>query len=225
MMPARPRLVTFDFYTALVDYRATIAPLLSRVLGDAADAALAPQWRAKQLEWAQLSNSLGRDRIPFRACTRLALVHVLARRHIALRERDIDGLVAAWDRLAPWPEAPATLAAIKARGYAIAILSNGDEAMLRSGAAAFHVAFDAVLASDYAGHYKPHPSMYALPTTRLGVPARDVLHVAGSGNDVLGAKRAGLRCAWSNRSGEPPADPAVRADDEFADLSALLALL
>jgi len=136
------RLVTFDFYTALVDYQATIVPALRCTLGEAVDAAgLARAWRAKQLEWAQLSNSLSRARIPFRECTRLALVHVLARQHIELADSDVDGLVGAWNRLAPWPEAPATIAAIKARGYAIAILSNGDEAMLRSGAKAFDVAF------------------------------------------------------------------------------------
>lgn len=220
------RLVTFDFYTALVDYQATIVPALRRALGAAADATLlARAWRAKQLEWTQLSNSLSRARIPFRECTRLALVHVLARHRIDVTEPDVEALVAAWDRLAPWPEAAATVATIRARGYAVAILSNGDEAMLRSGAAAFDVAFDHVFASDQAGCYKPHPAMYALPASRAGITARDVLHVAGSGNDVLGAKLAGLRCVWSNRAGEPPADAAVRADAELGDLSGLLALL
>jgi 2-haloacid dehalogenase len=220
------RLVTFDFYTALVDCQATIVPALRRTLHEPVDVdALGRAWRAKQLEWAQLSNSLGRGRIPFRQCTRPALRHVLARHRIEARESDVDALVAAWDRLRPWPEAAAVLGTIKALGYAIAILSNGDEAMLRSGAEAFDVTFDDVFASDQAGHYKPHPSMYALPATRARVAAREVLHVAGSGNDVLGAKLAGLRCVWSNRFGEPPADAAVRADDEFRDLSGLLAIL
>jgi 2-haloacid dehalogenase len=225
-MPQRPQLVTFDFYTALVDCHATIVPALRRTLSEAVDAAdLGREWRTKQLEWTQLSNSLGRDRIPFRECTQLALRHVLARHRIRAGESDIGILVAAWDCLSPWPEAVATLRTLKARGYSIAILSNGDEAMLRSGAAAFDVAFDHVFASDQAGHYKPHPSMYALPTTRAGIATRDVLHVAGSGNDVLGAKLAGLRCAWSNRPGEPPADARGLADHEVRDLSGLLAIL
>jgi 2-haloacid dehalogenase len=222
----RPQLVTFDFYTALVDCQATIVPALRSALGETFDAAaLGREWRAKQLEWTQLSNSLARARIPFRECTRLALVNVLARHRIAVGGSDVEALVDAWDRLVPWPEAAAAVATIKARGYAIAILSNGDEAMLRSGAAAFDVAFDYVFASDHAGRYKPHPDMYALPTTRAGIAPRDILHVAGSGNDVLGAKLAGLRCAWSNRAGEPPTDAAVHADVELRDLSGLLALL
>jgi len=76
-----------------------------------------------------------------------------------------------------------------------------------------------------AGHYTPHPSVYALPEKILGV-ARDAgLHVAGSGNDVLGARLAGLRCAWSNRGGDLVIDPAVRADHEMRDLSGLLDIL
>jgi 2-haloacid dehalogenase len=225
-MHERPRLVTFDFYTALVDCQATVVPALRAALGAKVDAeVLAREWRAKQLEWTQLSNSLGRERIPFRECTRLALRHVLARHRIGAGDGDIGTLVAAWDRMRPWPEAAATLGILKARGYSIAILSNGDEAMLRSGAGAFDVPFDHVFASDQIGHYKPHPAMYALPTTRAGIAARDLLHVAGSGNDVLGAKLAGLCCAWSNRAGEPPADASVRADHEPRDLSGLLAIL
>ena len=225
-MHERPRLVTFDFYTALVDCQATIVPALRGALGETVDAeALAREWRAKQLEWAQLSNSLCRGRIPFRECTRRALRHVLARHRIGAGEGEIGTLVAAWDRMRPWPEAAATLGTIKARGYAIAILSNGDEAMLRSGAAAFDVAFDHIFASEQAGHYKPHPRMYALPAMRTGIAGHAVLHVAGSGNDVLGARLAGLRCIWSNRTGEPPADASVRADHELRDLTELLAIL
>jgi FMN phosphatase YigB (HAD superfamily) len=67
--------------------------------------------------------------------------------------------------------------------------------------------------------------MYALPTTHAGIEARQLLHVAGSGNDVLGAKLAGLQCVWSNRTGEPPANASVRADHELRDLSGLLAIL
>lgn len=225
-VPHPPRLVTFDFYTALVDYEATIIPALQRVFGDTLDAsAVARAWRSKQLEWTQWSNSLARGRIPFRECTRRALVHVLARHGIAVRGFILHDLVAAWDRLVPWPEAASTLAAVKSRGYATAVLSNGDEAMLESGACVFDVAFDHILASDRAGYYKPHPAVYALPTSELGIAASDVLHVAGSGVDAMGAKLAGLRCAWSNRAGDPPTDADVPADAEFRDLSGLVAML
>jgi 2-haloacid dehalogenase len=221
-----PLIVTFDFYSALVDYETSVVPAVRAVCSDDLDApALTRTWRAKQLEWAQLSNSLQRGRIPFRECTQRALVHTFARAGRALARADVELLVAAWDHLAPWPEANATLRETKARGYRIAVLSNGDDAMLRAGLGAFDVEFDDVFASNDAGVYKPHPAMYALPAEALGCAPADILHVAGSAIDVLGAKLAGLRCAWSNRAGDPPLLPDTLADHPLRDLTGLLDIL
>lgn len=219
----RPALVTFDAYTALVDCQGGLAPAVREACGEAADAEqLARAWRAKQLEYAQISNSLQRGRIPFRLVTRRAMDYTFARAGIALTGEQGAALEAAWDRLPPWPEAKATLAELRARGYRLGILSNGDEEMLRALAGASGIDFDHILSSDHAGHYKPHPAMYALPRERLRLEPREVLHVAGSATDVLGAKLAGLPCAWSNRQGDLMLDPDVRADREMRDLAGLL---
>jgi len=41
----------------------------------------------------------------------------------------------------------------------------------------------------------------------------------------MGAKSAGLPCAWSNRSAELVLDPACKPDYEFQNLSGLLTIL
>jgi len=223
---SKPVLVTFDAYTALVDCEAGLVPAVREACGEAVDAVqLARAWRAKQLEYAQVSNSLQRGRIPFRLVTRRAMDYTFARAGIELTGEQGAALEAAWDRLPPWPEAKATLAELKARGYRLGILSNGDEEMLRALAASSGIDFDHILACDHAGHYKPHPSVYALPRERLRLEPREVLHVAGSGNDVLGCKLAGLPCAWSNRHGDRMIDPGVRADREMHNLAGLLEFL
>jgi 2-haloacid dehalogenase len=226
-LPERPGIVTFDFYTALVDCETSVAAVVREVCGcDDRDArALTRTWRQKQLEWAQLSNSLARGRIPFRECTRRALVRTFETARLTLAQDDVDSLLAAWDRLKPWPEASATLREIKARSYRIGVMSNGDEAMLRAGLHAFDVAFDDVFSSDRPGVYKPHPAIYALPSQALHCAAGDVLHVAGSAVDAMGAKLAGLRCAWSNRAADAPMLPDVLPDHEMRDLAGLLDIL
>lgn len=224
MIPAR--LVTFDFYTALVDYEGSLLPVVRQVCEPSADPVqLLRAWRAKQLEGALLSNSLQRGRVSFRELTRRALIYTFARAGQSLSKTGVDELVRAWDGLSPWPEAKSTLADLKARGYALGVLSNGDAAMLRAGLRHFDVMFDHVLASDHAGVYKPHPAIYALPQERLGFAREEVLHVAGSANDVAGAKLAGLRCAWSNRNGEPMLQPDVKPDYEMGSLADLLHIL
>ena len=221
---ARPRLLTFDVYTALFDCEGSLVPVVEGC-GLANAPALVRQWRAKQLEYAQLGNSLPGGRLSFRLVTRRALDYVLARSGAALSAPAIDRCMGTWDELRPWPEAEDALAGLAARGYLLGMLSNGDEEMLRALASRLRVRMDHVFASDRAGAYKPHPAMYALPLRELGIGREEFVHVAGSGNDVLGAKLSGLRCAWSNRTGDAMIDPAVRPDYETKDLAGLLGVL
>lgn len=221
----KPSLITFDVYTALFDVEQGISRAIEQACGKVDALGLARAWRAKQLEYAQVSNSLQRGRIPFRLITRRSMAYAFARANVSLSNGQRDDLCAAWDRLPPWPEARETLLELRARGYSLGLLSNGDEEMLRALARAIDIDFDAVLASDHAGHYKPHPAMYLLPRQRMGLEPHQVLHVAGSPNDVLGCKLAGLPCAWSNRKGDLMIDPEVRADHEIPDLAGLLRFL
>ena len=97
--------------------------------------------------------------------------------------------------------------------------------MLRAVLASLATPFDDIFASDHAGYYKPHPSMYALPLQARGIASHQILHVAGSATDVLGARSVGLPCAWSNRQHDRVLDPAYQANHEFVDLNGLLELL
>ncbi len=215
------RLITFDVYTALFDIEGSLASVVASALG-VDGLALVRTWRGKQLEYALISNSLARDRVPFRLITRRALDYALARASLDAPDSTRENMVEAWNHLRPWPEAEEVLAALKSRGYPIAVLSNGDEAMLRTLLARLSTPFDHVFASDQAGYYKPHPSVYALPLKALDLAPQQVLHVAGSATDVTGAKSAGLRCAWSNRFGDRVWDVAYKADHEFRDLRGML---
>ena len=133
--------------------------------------------------------------------------------------------MAGWLQLQLWPEAGAVLATVKARGYTMGLLSNGDTEMLQTLANRLPIPIDYVFASETAGQYKPHPSVYALPATQLSLQAGEILHVAGSPTDVMGTKATGLICAWSNRSDERVLDPTLDADYEFANLTGLLSII
>jgi len=220
------RLITFDVYTALFNIESGLVPALAQVVGGQADGrALFRTWRAKQLEQALISNSLGRERISFWTVTRRALDYAVGQARVEMPESARAQLTHAWNRLPPWGEAQSVLEALTARGYPLAVLSNGDEAMLRALIKHNALKFDYVFASDHAGFYKPHPSIYHLPLTTLGLAAGEVLHVAGGATDVTGAKSAGLPCYWSNRSGDLLLDPALKPDYEFQNLSGLLKIL
>jgi len=216
----KPVLVTFDVYMALLDIEGSLAPVVSNTLGLSRDAATAfvRTWRAKQMERAAISNSLGGARTSFRDATAMGLDYVAARGGIEISPDTRNALILAWDDINPWPEADEAIAAVKNAGCQTAILSNGDQDMLEAVARHFAAGFDHVLSSETAGKYKPHPAVYELPTNVLEIPKGNVLHVAGSANDVLGAIAAGLRCVWSNRHGDILLDPAYPPTKILPDL-------
>jgi len=224
---ARYALVTFDIYSALFDIAGSLSGKLREISGLAgADAEAAFQlWRAKQMERAAISNSLRLGRTSFREATRQALSYVERRYKLALSVEQRRELVMAWDRLTPWPEAPAVLDTLKVRGYPLAILSNGDKDMLKAVAEGLPVRFDHIFSSEEVGAYKPHPDVYALPQRTLDIPRHAILHVAGGANDVLGAVAAGLSCYWSNRNHDVVLDPAFAPKYDRPDLEGLLDVL
>lgn len=68
----RYELVTFDVYTALSDIANRLAPSVSQLIHlDGPNCVRA--WRRKHLEFALISNSLGRGRFSFEVITRRAL--------------------------------------------------------------------------------------------------------------------------------------------------------
>ena len=217
----KPDLVTYDVYMALLDIEGSLIPGVAQTLDLPPDAAtgFVRLWRAKQMERAAISNSLEKERTSFRDATGMGLDYVAAKHGLDMAPDTRASLVAAWDDLRPWPEADAAVSAVKAKGYKTAILSNGDQDMLEAVARHFSAGFDHILSSETAGKYKPHPAVYDLPTTLLGIAKPAVLHVAGSANDVLGAVAAGMPCVWSNRHGDVLLDPRYPPDAELPDLS------
>ena len=131
-----------------------------------------------------------------------------------------NDLVRSWYSLTPWPEADEVLSACRAKGFRLAILSNGDHEMLTTLAGEFLTSFDDIFSSEHCGVYKPHPDMYAMPGRELGI--EDYLHVAGSPTDAIGARSAGVCCYWSNRQGDRVLLPDFAPDHEGPDLAGVL---
>ncbi len=211
----------------LLDIQSSLVPLVSEALDiDAAGAyPLVRLWRDKQMARAAASNSLGMGRVSFRKCTRLGLNHMLARAGCNMNNAQMDRMISAWDRLIPWPDAREVIDECKLKGYSVALLSNGDQDQLNAINRAFGSVFDHVLSSETAGYYKPHPDVYGLTAKVLGIAKKDVLHVAGSGNDALGAEAFGMPCYWSNRTREVDMDPTYPPSFTGPDLTGLLNII
>ncbi len=109
-------------------------------------------------------------------------------------------LEARWDELAPWPGAGAALRRI-AREMPIGVATNCSQVLGVRAAGLIGAPFRSVVTAESAGFYKPDPRMYHAGVEALGVPAGEVLFVAGSPRDIRGAVSAGLEVVWHNPAG------------------------
>jgi 2-haloacid dehalogenase len=217
------RAVVFDAYGTLFDVAAVSRACAGVVADPAAFVAL---WRAKQLEYAFL-RALMRRYADFWDVTRDALSYAAAATGTVLASPQATALLEAWYHVEPFPDAPPALRELKARGLALAILSNGAPPMLdrlvrETGLAGL---FDRLLSVDALGTYKPDPSVYGLVERELGVPPAAALFVSSNFWDVAGARSFGLRVCWINRAGAPPDQLGQQPTHVLRSLGELPALL
>jgi 2-haloacid dehalogenase len=209
----------FDAYGTLFDFNTAAAGARDE-LGDDWQK-LSDLWRLKQLQYTWL-RGLGGHHAEFWQVTGDALDFALAQLKIdqpGLRARLMDLYL----RLGAYPEVPAMLSTLKARGMKLAILSNGSPTMLSAVVrnAGLEGVFDAVLSVEEVGVFKPHPSVYALAAQRLHLAPERICFLSSNGWDAYSAKAYGFRVLWCNRFGQAPERIPATPDGEIGDLSLL----
>ncbi|KAL1405673.1 hypothetical protein Q8F55_009312 [Vanrija albida] len=202
-----PAAIVFDAYGTLFDVYAvtTLAEAHFPSSGDS----LAQLWRLKQIEYTQLRTLADPERRrhykPFYEITLDALRFSARKLGLELSTAAEAELMAVYERLEAHPDVAGVLTALKARGIPLAILSNGNPAMLETMVTANGLTgiFDDILSVDTVRAYKPHPASYTLGTERYGAKASDIVFVSSNGWDAAGATWFGYNTFWCNRAGLP----------------------
>jgi 2-haloacid dehalogenase len=194
-------LCVFDAYGTLFDFNSAVARHRESV-GPTADA-LSELWRAKQIQYTWLRNSMA-DYASFWQVTGEALDHCLAAHRVgdpSVREKLLNAYLA----LDPFPEVPGMLATLRRAGMRCVILSNGNPEMLVPMVAGSGVAdqLEAVLSVEPAGVFKPDARAYRLVETRCGVPPSKTCFLSSNCWDAHGAAHFGFATVWVNRGGAP----------------------
>lgn len=222
------RAVTFDVYSALFDTLTGLAGAMGayfRVRGVSGDpAAVARTWRQKQMEYLLIANSLNRSGASNRMAIEAAARNAVRRLAPPPTPDEMRALVRTWERLPPWPEAVEVLQEVRRRAVILGALSNGDGDMLRALLGTLSVAFDHIISTE-GGKFKPHPSVYGKALQTLDVGAEELLHVAGSSTDAMGATAFGIRTVWVNQTGDAVLDPRLAPAYEVSDLRGVLRVL
>lgn len=182
---------------------------------------LSENWRRKQLEYSWLRAVMGAH-CDFWQVTKDGLDWAMEAS--GLTDAGLRGrLLALYRELEAYPEAPAMLGALKARGLATAILSNGSPAMLTDAARSAGIGglLDDMLSVESVGVFKPDARVYALVTERFSCRPDEVLFVSSNGWDAAGAAAFGFITAWVNRANLPVDRLPARPQYILPDLSTI----
>ena len=197
------RLLLFDVFGTLVDWRRSIAREVCEVLGarglEVDGAAFATAWRD---QYQPAMEEVRSGRIPF---CRLDVLH---RRNldIVLRDAGLEPvdeatrqhLNLAWHRLDAWPDVTPGLARLRAR-FRLAPCSNGNISLMADLARRHGWHWDAIAGAELARDYKPQAVVYLASAQAFDCAPHEAMMVAAHSADLAAAAAAGLRTAFIAR--------------------------
>jgi 2-haloacid dehalogenase len=208
--------LTFDCYGTLIDWEsgilAAVRPVLERHGKNVADDEILRSYARHEAEQEQGPYKPYRD----------VLSGVMAAMASDLGFRpspsDLGALPDSVGRWPPFPDTVESLARLKKR-YKLVILSNVDDDLFAETARHLRVDFDEVVTARQVGAYKPSRENFRVALARLGVPRRQVLHVAQSlYHDHVPAKELGWATVWVNRKSLRPGTGVAPAAEVVPDL-------
>jgi HAD superfamily hydrolase (TIGR01509 family) len=152
----------------------------------------------------------------------LILVDLLGRQ-IESGEADVYYDELAKAEVAPYPDAPGVLDALRARGHPVAIFTGTSSRAANILLADAGLSADVVVGGDLVRRPKPAGDGLALVANRLSVPSTSLAYIGDAPNDMRAARAIGglaAAAAWGHQY-----DPAEPADVTLAAPGAALDLL
>jgi 2-haloacid dehalogenase len=202
--------VVFDAYGTLYDIQ-SVASVTEEAFPGYGEI-ITQIWRIKQLEYTWLRSLMLRYQ-DFSVITRDSLTYTLRVLGLKYERAAFERIMEKYLHLDLYPDAAATLVAMK--GRKLAILSNGSTAMLDALVAnsGLDRVLDATISIDSKKVFKPSSEAYSLIESVLGVAPAEVLFVSSNPWDACGARAFGLNVAWIERvTPEAMALACVRSD-------------
>lgn len=197
----------FDVFGTVVDWRSGVAAEAAAAFaakGVAHDSsAFADAWRGEYQPAMERIRIGARGYVPLDDLHRENLDIVLEARGVASLFDDTEraALNHAWEKLPPWPDSVAGVAAIRAK-VPVATCSNGSIALMVALSRFAGLDWDAILGAEIAEGYKPEPKVYQRAAAALRLDPAEVLMVAAHNSDLAAARAAGLMTAFIPRPDE-----------------------
>ena len=222
----------FDVFGTVVDWRSSVIKeclSLEKNIGITGDwEKLTDLWRQNYAPSMDQVRNGEKKWVNLDTLHKESLIKILKELNIhGFTEDNINHLNNAWHRLAPWNDTVEGLNLLKSN-FSISTLSNGGIDLLTNMANKQNLPWDNIFSAETFMHYKPDSETYLGAVDKLNLEAQEVMLVAAHNQDLLSAKKYGLKTAFVLRSNEygPSQDFDLKADpsidvvsSDFIDLN------
>jgi 2-haloacid dehalogenase len=213
----------FDAYGTLFDLNSLI-PSCNAVF-PSQGAELCRLWQARQLEYTQMLNMMGRYE-DFWQVAGKSLTSACKALQLECSVEERDRLLDSCFHLEIFADVSPALEVLSRR-RPLAILSNASPKMLkvaleRNGLQQF---FSQIISAGEVGAFKPNLQVYQWAAQKLGLEPANIGLISGTSWDVTGAKAFGLWACWLNRQGASWEDLGFSPDTTVSSLTELPSIL
>ena len=193
-MSRRSRWVTFDCYGTLVDWHGGLGDLLAPMAGERASEV------AEAFAGCQLALEKQGPVRSHKQVLKAALLCAAGERGVRMTDADARTLTRSWSALRPFADVEAMLAALRARGYRIGVLTNVDDDLFEITHRSFAMPFNFFVTAERVRGYKPEPWLFRAFERITGVERGDWVHVGSDWyHDIAPAQALGVPRVWLDR--------------------------
>ena len=201
------KVLAFDQYGTVVDMQSGLTEAVTPFLkgkGWVGEAhRFVTWWRRTHFENSMIDALCDKGHTPYREIGERAVSHVMDRSGIPYTADEVRWLVGEIEKLKPFPDVVEALERLRAAGYQLAIISNGDRDMLEAAKPYIGFKFDKIISVEEAGYFKPHWKTYAKAAEILAEDPAFIMFVANHTFDCVGAKSFGMPTAFIDRRRRP----------------------
>ena len=193
----KTKAVVFDAYGTLFDVNSAAKRCKDKI--GAKWETFANFWRTTQLEYTWLRSLMKRHK-NFWEVTEDSLDKTM--KVFNINKNLKEELLSLYKILSPYPEVRGVLDDLKKKNYKLAILSNGNPALLNELVASnkLNDLFDNLFSIEEVKVYKPDSRVYEIPIKKYNVKANEITFLSANTWDVSGGGNFGYNSIWVNRN-------------------------
>lgn len=196
----KPEWLTFDCYGTLIQWDEGLLTAVDAILARHSGSGIAAATLIETYDRFEHQLEQSPPHRSFRDVAGTGLKMAMEELGLPYSETDIATLTSSISTMPPFPEVVGALAALKAMGFRLCIISNTDDDIIAGNVAQMGGFIDRVVTAQQAQCYKPARGIFAYAHTALAADMGDIVHICASPHlDLAAARDLGFRCIWINR--------------------------